>query len=63
MNIPTRLLNLIRMMYKDLVTHLDYVGRTVGFLHMRSGIRRGSPLSGTTLRWLLTPSSAGTYLG
>lgn len=38
MNTPDRMLNLIRVLHNNLVTHLELARRTVGTLRMRSGM-------------------------
>lgn len=55
MNILARMLHTIHMLYKDLVTHLDFARRTAGTLQMRSGIHQGCPLSGRSVALSLDP--------
>lgn len=45
MRIPRRLLNIIRGLYRNLVTQLDYARSAVGHLYMQSGIRQACPPS------------------
>lgn len=55
MQVPEELIQVVRMLYKDLVTHILCKGRVVGEFPMTSGIKQGCPLSGTLFALSLDP--------
>lgn len=53
--LPARLISIIKMLYTDFTTDLHYVGRSVASITLHAGIRQGCPLSGTIFALCLDP--------